>query len=94
MLPFLLSSINPDSKFFNEGIFGNDLLKPFQLFGLDYLEPVPHALFWSLLFNFMAYLIVSVSFKGNYRERNYAEMYVDINRYITNQQSFSFSLLD
>ncbi len=87
MLPFLLSSINPDSKFFNEGIFGNDLLKPFQLFGLDYLEPVPHALFWSLLFNFMAYLIVSVSFKGNYRERNYAEMYVDINRYITNHEN-------
>ncbi|MBL0012519.1 MAG: sodium:proline symporter [Flavobacterium sp.] len=87
MLPFLLSSINPESRFFKEGIFGIDLLKPFQLFGLDYLEPVPHALFWSLLFNFMAYLIVSVSFKGNYRERNYAEMYVDINRYITNHEN-------
>jgi len=63
VLPFLMSSINPNSHFFEEGIFGIDLLKPFQLFGLDYLEPVPHALFWSLLFNFMAYLIVSVSFK-------------------------------
>jgi Na+/proline symporter len=87
MLPFLFSSINPDSQFFKEGIFGNDLLRPFQLFGLNYLEPVPHALFWSLLFNFMAYLVVSVSFKGNYRERNYAEMYVDINRYMTNHEN-------
>ncbi|NHM06854.1 sodium:proline symporter [Flavobacterium sp. CYK-4] len=87
MLPFLLSSIHPESRFFKEGIFGIDLLKPFQLFGLDYLEPVPHALFWSLLFNFVAYLFVSVSFKGNYRERNYAEMYVDINRYITNHEN-------
>ena len=45
-----------------------ELLKPFQLFGLDYLEPVPHAFFWSLLFNTITYFAVSVSFKGNYRE--------------------------
>ena len=62
---------------------GFDLLKPFQLFGLDYLQPVPHALFWSLLFNTMAYFIISITLEANYRERNYAEMYVDINKYIT-----------
>jgi signal transduction histidine kinase len=65
---------------------GFHLLKPFQLFGLDYLQPVPHALFWSLLFNSVTYFAVSVSFKGNYRERNYAEMFVDINKYITNHE--------
>jgi hypothetical protein len=27
-----------------------------------------------------------VSSKGNYRERNYAEIYVDINRYIKNHE--------
>jgi hypothetical protein len=31
----------------------------------------------------MVYFAVSVSFKGNYRERNYAEMFLDINKYIT-----------
>ena len=66
---------------------GISLLKPFQLFGLDYLQPVPHALFWSLLFNAFTYFAVSVSFKGNYRERNYAEMFVDINKYITNHEN-------
>lgn len=87
MLPFLLSSINPDSNFFNEGFFGFTILQPFQLFGLDYLEPIPHALFWSLLFNSLFYLFVSVSFKGNYRERNYAEMFVDIDKYINNHEN-------
>lgn len=87
MLPFLLSSINPESNFFKEGFFGYTFLQPFQLFGLDYLEPIPHALFWSLLFNSLFYLFVSVSFKGDYRERNYAEMYVDIDKYINNHEN-------
>ncbi len=87
MLPFLLSSINPESNFFKEGFFGFTFLQPFQLFGLDYLEPIPHALFWSLLFNSLVYLFVSVSFKGDYRERNYAEMYVDIDKYINNHEN-------
>jgi Na+/proline symporter/signal transduction histidine kinase len=87
MLPFLLSSINPESNFFKEGFFGYTFLQPFQLFGLDYLEPIPHAIFWSLLFNSLVYLFVSVSFKGNYRERNYAEMFVDIDKYINNHEN-------
>mgnify|MGYP005837280977 FL=1 len=87
MLPFLLSSINPESIFFKEGFFGYSFLQPFQLFGLDYLEPIPHALFWSLLCNGLVYLFVSVSFKGDYRERNYAEMFVDIDKYINNHEN-------
>lgn len=85
ILPFFLNQGNSASSFM-DGAFGVKLLKPFQLFGLDYLEPIPHSLFWSLFFNFMTYLLVSVSFKGDYRERNYAEMYVDINRYINNHE--------
>ncbi len=87
LLPFFLSSINPNSLFFQHGFWGYELLQPFQLFGLNYLDPVPHALFWSLFFNLMVYLIFSVSFKGNYRERNYAEMFVDIDKYITNHEN-------
>ena len=81
------SGLTNESYFLSEGLFGINLLKPFQLFGLDYLQPVPHALFWSLLFNSFTYFSVSVSFKGNYRERNYAEMFVDINKYITNHEN-------
>jgi hypothetical protein len=35
----------------------------------------------------MSYAAISVSFKGNYRERNYAEMFVDIDKYITNHEN-------
>lgn len=83
LLPFATGLADEGSSFINSGPFGIILLKPFALFGLDYLSPVPHALFWSMFFNLFIYMAVSVSFKGNYRERNYAEMFVDIDSYIT-----------
>ena len=87
IIPYSLGLSSSSSTFISEGYLGNHLLKPFQLFGLDYLDPIPHALFWSMLFNCITYFAVSVSFKGNYRERNYAEMFVDINKYSTNHEN-------
>ena len=87
LIPYAIGITNSNSTFISEGLMGYKLLKPFQLFGLDYLQPVQHALFWSLLFNTVVYFAVSVSFKGNYRERNYAEMFIDINKYITNHEN-------
>jgi Na+/proline symporter/signal transduction histidine kinase len=86
LAPYALGISNSTSLFLQEGPWGIELLKPFQLFGLNYLQPIPHALFWSLFFNTMGFAAVSVSFKGNYRERNYAEMFVDIDKYITNHE--------
>jgi len=87
LVPYSIGLTNSHSTFISDGLMGYKLLKPFQLFGLDYLQPVQHALFWSLLFNTIAYFAISVSFKGNYRERNYAEMFIDINKYITNHEN-------
>ncbi|RZJ57386.1 MAG: sodium:proline symporter, partial [Flavobacterium sp.] len=83
LIPYATGVVNIGDALLHEGLFGIKLLKPFALFGLDYLSPVPHAVFWSLFFNLFIYMAVSVSFKGNYRERNYAEMFVEIDRYIT-----------
>lgn len=87
LAPYAIGISAFDNRFIAEGLFGIELFKPLQLFGLDYLEPVPHALFWSLGFNFFTYYAVSISFKGNYRERNYAEMYVDVDKYISNHEN-------
>lgn len=87
LIPFAIGVSDMSSAFITHGPFNIHLLKPFQLFGLDYLNPIPHSLFWSLLVNTLAYIAVSVSFKGNYRERNYAEMYVDIDQYTTNNEN-------
>lgn len=87
LIPYAIGTTKSTSTFVQEGPWGIALLKPFQLFGLDYLDPIPQAVFWSLLVNFLSYLAVSVSFSGNYRERNYAEMFVDIDKYITNHEN-------
>lgn len=81
IIPFTIDSQMLSSSFVNEGLFGIQFLKPYQLFGLQLFEPVPHAFFWSLFFNVLVYIITSVSFVGNYRERNFAEMFVDSTKY-------------
>lgn len=87
LIPYTIGNSTDDINFISNGLFGIELLKPFQLFGIDYLQPVPQALFWSILFNSFAYLAVSVSFTGNYRERNYAEMYVNIDKHVATDEN-------
>ena len=59
----------------------------FNFFKLDYLSPVANVFFWSLLANGGLFVIISASGAGNYRERNFAELYVDINDYIQNHEN-------
>ncbi len=86
LIPYLNNNAHLENSYINQGPFGINFLKPFALFGLNYLEPIPHALFWSLFFNTASFAIFSVSFKGDYRERNYAEMYVDIDKHINQHE--------
>lgn len=87
LAPYVADVLVPASGFVSHGPFGIALLKPFSLFGMPYLEPIPHALFWSLFFNVLIFAAVSVSHKGDYRERNYAEMFVNIDNYIVNHEN-------
>lgn len=81
VVPFTIDSQSISTSFVNEGMFGIAFLKPYELFGLQIFEPVQHAFFWSLLFNILAYAAVSVNIVGSYRERNFAEMFVDSSKY-------------
>ena len=81
VIPFTIDSQLIATSFVNEGMFGIQFLKPYELFGLQIFEPVPHAFFWSLFFNGGIYIVVSVNKLGSYRERNFAEMFVDSNKY-------------
>lgn len=79
--PLLINTIAPESTFISEGLFGITQLRPYQLFGIDFLTPEAHAFYWSMIVNLFCYLTLSLSFKGDYRERNYAEMFVDPSNY-------------
>lgn len=81
IIPFLLDVFVENSSFSSMGPAGISFLKPYALFGVDFLAPVPHAFFWSMMFNTMFYLIFSVIRKGDYRERNYAELLVNISSF-------------
>lgn len=77
LLPFITENVLSNNQFVENGLFEIELLKPYALFEIDILNPVNHALYWSLFLNTGAYLIFSVIKKGNYRERNYGEMFVN-----------------
>lgn len=59
----------------------------FGFFDIPYLGRIPEIFFWSLLINTGLFAGISVSTKGNYRERNFAELYVDIDKYIQNHEN-------
>jgi len=59
-----LPSFGPDAviaaSVFSEGPFGIDWLRPHALFGTNDMEPMIHALFWSMALNATAFFIGSV----------------------------------
>ena len=80
MLPsFARSGWLPES-FIEHGLLGIDLLKPYALFGLEGLSPIPHALFWSLLVNVGAYVAVSLLGRQTTIERIQATLFVEVFR--------------
>ncbi len=87
VLPFTLQAYTGTDDFIQYGLNGISALKPNALFGIDFLSPPAHAFFWSMTFNLLCYLIFSLASKGNYRERNYAEMFVDSNNFSKLQDS-------
>lgn len=64
-----------------------DLYHAFSFFAIPFLGRIPEIFFWSILVNSGLFSIISVSTKGNYRERNFAELYVDIDKYIQNHEN-------
>jgi Na+/proline symporter/nitrogen-specific signal transduction histidine kinase len=64
-----------------------EMYDAFDFFKISFLSRIPQIFFWSILVNTGLFAILSVSSKGNYRERNFAELYVDIDKYIQNHEN-------
>jgi Na+/proline symporter/nitrogen-specific signal transduction histidine kinase len=72
-------------RFMQEGLMGFGWLKPYGLFGLEGLDPVTHAGFWSLLFNVLAYTGVSLFTKPSALNLAQADIFVNIEKYADRQ---------
>jgi len=59
------------------GPFGIQLLKPTALFGLDGLDPITHAMIWSMIGNVGAYVLVSLMGRPSATELSQATLFVD-----------------
>jgi Na+/proline symporter/nitrogen-specific signal transduction histidine kinase len=78
MLPSLAKSGWMSDDFLQEGLFGNPWLRPEALLGLTGLDNLTHSLFWSMLLNVGAYVLVSLWRVPSARETSQAVLFVDI----------------
>jgi hypothetical protein len=70
-----------DQRLMSDGPLGLGLLKPYELFGLTGLDPIAHAVFWSLLFNAFLYIGVSLFSSQSPLEHTQAALFVDVFTY-------------
>ncbi|MBS0319106.1 MAG: sodium:solute symporter [Proteobacteria bacterium] len=68
------------SRIISEGLFGWPFLRPYALFGLDWLDPLLHALFWSFLANVALFVGLSLARDAKPLERLQATLFVDVFR--------------
>ena len=67
--------------FLSQGMFGLELLRPQQLFGLTGLDEISHCLFWSMFANLGLYITVSLLTRPNAAEHAQAALFVDADRH-------------
>ena len=77
LLPSFARSGWLPADFLTEGPFGIAALRPYELFGLSGLDPISHALFWSMLANIGLYFGISMLTKQTIVERSQAVAFVD-----------------
>ncbi len=78
----LLPSFGPgavlSAETFETGLLGLGLLRPQALFGIEGLDPMVHAVFWSLLLNVSAFVAVSLFTFPNPMERLQGAQFVNV----------------
>jgi len=86
VFPSLIQTGLLDENFVTEGPFGISILRPYELFGLQGFDHVPHAVFWSMLFNIGAYIAGSLFSRPTAIEHTQATLYVDVFKYSKNTE--------
>ncbi|SFZ86723.1 Na+/proline symporter [Devosia enhydra] len=79
-MPSFASSSPLVAMIMAEGPFGIDWLRPQALFGLDHLDPLAHAVFWSLLLNSAVLVIGSLLTSQSALEHVQATLFLNATR--------------
>lgn len=78
LLPSFAHSQWISMDFIEQGPLGWELLRPYQLLGLEGLDPYTHAVFWSMLVNIGGLVISSLLSRQSAMERIQASQFVDV----------------
>ncbi|MEL7117934.1 MAG: sensor histidine kinase [Bacteroidota bacterium] len=79
--PTLVESQVLNSPILTNGLWGLNLLHPYELFGLSGWDHISHSFFWSLLINTFSFVFVSLYSKQGQLEVSQADIFVEINKY-------------
>lgn len=78
LIPSFVRSGWMSSDILDHGLFGLDLLRPLQLFGLAGFDMWSNSLFWSMFFNLGAFLLLSFFFSQPASEMEQAHHFIDV----------------
>ncbi|MCP4692893.1 MAG: histidine kinase [Desulfobacterales bacterium] len=81
VLPSLVQAGFISKSFVTHGPFGIEMLKPFELFGLQGFDHISHSVFWSMLANVSVYVGVSLFTRPTAFEHTQATLFVDVYKY-------------
>jgi len=81
VIPSMASTGFVDISIINNGPWGISWLKPPSLFGMQGMDSITHCFFWSMFFNILLFILVSLYSKRSAQEIYQAEIFVDIFRY-------------
>jgi len=87
VIPSMAGSGFINLSIINEGLFGISILKPLSLFGMQGMDATTHSFFWSMFFNIICFVFVSINTKRSALEIYQAEIFVDIFRYATVEEN-------
>ena len=78
LLPAFARSGWIPANFIEHGLFGLELLRPYQLLGLQGLDPYTHAVFWSMLVNIGGLVAGSILGRQDAMEQVQGSQFVDV----------------
>lgn len=87
VIPSMSSAGIISNSIVQNGLFGIEWLKPLSLFGMEGMDSITHCFFWSMLFNIVSLVAVSLNSSRSAQEIYQAEIFVDIFRHSSNSDS-------